>query len=111
MLVHDLPVTAAVVFVTCIGSGVINPILGAVEYEAVPREYQARVLGAVGALAWAGMPIGGLLAGWAVGALGLTTALGIAAAVYLTATLSPFVFPCWRRMDRPPHPGAEFGAG
>jgi hypothetical protein len=102
MFVRSIPLTVAVVFVTCIGSGVLNPILGAVEYEAVPREFQARVLGVIGALAWAGMPIGGLLAGWAVTQLGLATALGVAAAVYLAATLSPFVFPCWRQMDRTP---------
>jgi MFS family permease len=100
MLLENVPLTVAVVFVCGLGSGVLNPILGAVEYEAVPRELQARVLGAIGALAWAGIPVGGLLAGWVAGGPGLATALGIAGGGYFLATLAPFVFPSWREMDR-----------
>jgi MFS family permease len=100
MLLENVPLTVAIVFVCGLGSGVLNPILGAVEYEAVPRELQARVLGAIGALAWAGIPVGGLLAGWVAGGPGLATALGIAGGGYFLATLAPFVFPSWREMDR-----------
>ena len=82
------------------GAGGINPILGAVEYERVPRHLQARVLGALGALAWAGIPVGSLAGGLAVEHLGLRPALGAAGLVYLVATLAPFVLPAWRGMDR-----------
>jgi MFS family permease len=81
-------------------AGGINPILGAVEYERVPRHLQARVLGALGALAWAGIPVGALAGGIAVEHLGLRTSLAIAGLLYLVTTLSPFVFPAWRAMDR-----------
>ena len=49
-------------FASGLGAGCINPVIGAVEYERVPRHLQARVLGTLGALAFAGIPLGGLLA-------------------------------------------------
>ncbi|MDQ1614137.1 MAG: hypothetical protein QOJ60_76, partial [Actinomycetota bacterium] len=82
------------------GAGGINPILGAVEYERVPAHLQARVLGALGALAWAGIPVGALAGGLAVETLGLRPTLVVAGLVYLVTTLSPFVFPAWRGMER-----------
>lgn len=92
----------AVVFVGGFGAGGINPILGAVEYERVPRHLQARVLGAVGAAAWAGIPFGGLAGGAMVTTFGLHTALLAAAAIYGVTTMAPFVFPAWRDMERRP---------
>ena len=53
----------AITFVAGLAVGGINPTLGAVEYERVPRHLQARVLGALNAVAWAGIPIGGLVGG------------------------------------------------
>jgi MFS family permease len=90
----------AVAFLGGLGAGGINPVLGAVEYERVPRHLQARVLGAVGASAWAGIPVGSLAGGLAVATFGLRPALFAAAVVYGVATLTPFVFPVWRQMDR-----------
>src|SRR6266487_638354 len=95
-----------------LGAGGINPILGAVEYERVLRQLQARVLGALNASAWAGIPVGSLAAGPAVSSLGLRTALLSAAVIYAMATLPPFFFPVWRQMDSvsratPPHPSPE----
>ncbi|HVQ88550.1 MAG TPA: MFS transporter [Actinomycetes bacterium] len=90
----------AVSFVSGLAVGVINPILGAVEYERVPRTMQARVLGTLGAVAWAGMPLGGLLAGAMVTGFGLTQTLLVMGGVYFVTTMAPFVFPCWRAMDR-----------
>lgn len=84
------------------GAGGINPILGAVQYERIPRELQVRVLGAINATAWAGIPLGGLLGGVFVQGAGLRAALITAAALYLATTLVPFVFPVWRQMDRSP---------
>jgi Major Facilitator Superfamily len=92
----------AVAFVGGLGVGGINPVVGAVEYERVPRHLQARVLGAVGASAWAGIPFGSLAGGVAVSAFGLRPALLAAAAVYGVTTLTPFMFPVWRQMDRRP---------
>jgi hypothetical protein len=58
------------------------------------------VLGAVGATAWVGIPIGSLAGGALVAGIGLRGALLAAAVVYGVTTLAPFVFPAWREMDR-----------
>ncbi|HUX41695.1 MAG TPA: MFS transporter [Rectinemataceae bacterium] len=92
-----------VVFVALVagmGAGGINPALGAVEFERVPARLQARVLGALGSLAWAGIPLGGLAGGALAGAVGLRGSLAGFGFVYLLATLAPFVFPVWRQMER-----------
>jgi MFS family permease len=105
-----VPVVLAVAFAAGLGAGAINPILGAVQFERVPRALQARVLGAIGAVAFAGIPLGGLAAGAAVGAMGLPGALVLAGGLYLAATLMPFVAPSWRGLDRPaaaPHSAAR----
>jgi len=93
-------VIASLFFVFGLGAGAINPILGAVEYERVPRPLQARVLGAVGATAWLGIPFGALAGGFAVTAIGLRGALIAAGALYGVMTLCPFVFPVWSQMNR-----------
>jgi MFS family permease len=103
---HTVEPMLVVMFLTGFAAGSINPILGAVEYERVPRHLQARVIGAIGALAWAGIPIGPILGGFGADVLGLATVLWIAAAIYLVTTLVPFVFPVWKEMDRRP-PAAE----
>ncbi|MEJ3743759.1 MFS transporter [Actinomycetes bacterium KLBMP 9797] len=79
----------------------VNPVLAAVEYERVPETMQARVLGLTLAIAWGGIPLGGLLAGWAVSGLGLTSAWWLFGALYLAATVVPLFLPIWREMDRP----------
>ena len=93
------PVLAAS-FIGGFGAGGINPILGAVEYERVPRDLQARVFGAMGAATWLGIPFGSLAAGFAVSAWGLHLTLLVAASVYGMTTLAPFVSPTWRAMER-----------
>jgi len=90
----------AVMLAAGLGAGGINPILGAVEYERVPRAMQARVLGAMQALAWIGIPFGSLAGGVAVTAVGLRGALAGAGVVYGAVTLAPFALPLWRQMDR-----------
>ncbi|HST47666.1 MFS transporter [Jatrophihabitans sp.] len=81
--------------------GAINPVLGAAEYQVIPRALQARVLATVNALAWAGIPFGALLAGALVEATGLGTALAVGAVLYLAATLDPFLRRSWDLMNRP----------
>lgn len=61
---------------------------------------QARVLGVVSGLAWAGIPFGGLLAGFGVDTVGLAAvAIGCGVA-YLLVTLDPFLRPVWRDLER-----------
>ncbi len=106
----------AVVLAVSFGAGVaiatVNPIMSAVAYERIPEHLRGRVVGLVGAIAWAGVPLGGLLGGWAVDWLGLRTALLVAATGYLAVTLAPFALPGWRALDRPAGTPVElpFGA-
>ncbi|WP_434315465.1 MFS transporter [Leifsonia sp. P73] len=92
---------AAVFFVCGVFGGVPNPIIGAVQYERVPALLQTRVLGAMKASAYLGVPFGSLLGGLLAQGVGLTWACVGAGAVMLLATLAPLVFPVWRQLDRP----------
>lgn len=94
------PIILATWAVAGLAAGAINPLLGAAQYEAVPRSLQARVLAMVGALSWAGIPFGALVGGLLVNSTSLSTAIAIAAAVYFVATLDPIVRPAWKMMDR-----------
>ncbi|CAM5418944.1 MFS transporter [Leifsonia shinshuensis] len=92
---------AAVFFVCGVFGGVPNPIIGAVQYERVPALLQTRVLGAMKASAYLGVPFGSLLGGVLAQGVGLTWACVAAGAVMLLATITPLVFPVWRQLDRP----------
>lgn len=100
-LVVVLPPVLATSFVCGVAVGAINPALASTEYERIPRHLQARVIGALGAVAMAGLPLGGLVGGFSVDALGLGVALTVLGVLYLLTTLAPFVFPVWRQMDLP----------
>lgn len=94
-----------VVTAACCGlaTGGINPILGAVQYERIPAEMLPRVLGAVKASAWAGIPLGPVLVGALTDQAGVRPALLAVGAVMFVLTLGPFVIPAFRSMnDRPP---------
>jgi MFS family permease len=103
----ELSPVLAVAILAGLGAGGINPALGAASYERVPARLQARVLGAVGALAWLGIPFGGLVGGGLMDAFGLRVALLACGAVYFLATMSPFVFPAWRQMERGAAPALD----
>ena len=90
----------AVVFVGGIGTGTINPILGAVELERIPEHLRARVLSLINSCAWTLIPFGGLLGGLLSDRLGISAALLICGAVYTVATTLPALRPEWREMDR-----------
>jgi MFS family permease len=100
-LASTLSPVLAVFLITDIFGGSLNAVIGATSYERIPEELRARVLGAARASAWIGIPFGALLGGYAVEALGTSTALLGFGAAYLLTTLAPFVFPSWRQMRRP----------
>jgi Transmembrane secretion effector len=106
-LTDELWLVYAVAFTAGVAIAAINPILGALMYELVPPELQARVLGLTTAVAWAGVPLGGLLGGWAVELLGLRPAWLLFGGLYLLVTLLPFVQPAWRTLDRRPQPSPQ----
>ncbi|MEU1085497.1 MFS transporter [Streptomyces sp. NPDC005892] len=109
ILASDAPLwtVMAVFAVGGFGGGFINPVLGAVLVERVPRRMLGRVNALGDSLAWAGIPLGGLLAGAAVTAVGLTPVLLVCGAAYFLTTNLAGLRPEWREMDRTRRPGAE----
>lgn len=94
------PFIACVALMSGLGAGGINPALGAVEFERIPQRLHARALGALGAISWAGIPLGGLVGGALASFAGARGALALCGFAYLLTTLSPFAFPIWREMER-----------
>ncbi|MEV0719317.1 MFS transporter [Asanoa sp. NPDC050611] len=103
-LTDEIWLLYGVSFVTGIGLAAINPILGAVIYERVPPHMMARVQGALTAVTWGGIPLGGLLGGAAAGAVGVHAALVVTGLLYLAVTLMPVFRPAWRDLDVRPEP-------
>ncbi|WP_431981848.1 MFS transporter [Streptomyces qinglanensis] len=107
ILAVDVPLWAvlAVFALGGFGAGFLNPILGALNFERVPGELRGRVNALGDSLAWAGIPLGGLLAGTAVASFGLVPVLCAGAAAYFLTTNLTGLRPEWREMDRkPPRP-------
>jgi len=102
ILACDAPLGAvlAVFAVSGFGAGFVNPVLGAVLVERVPRRMLGRVNALGDSLAWAGIPLGGLLAGAAVTAAGLVPVLLTCGAAYFLTTNLAGLRPQWREMDR-----------
>ncbi|MFI7890610.1 MFS transporter [Streptomyces sp. Cmuel-A718b] len=109
VLALDAPlgVVLAVFAVSGFGAGFINPVLGAVLVERVPRRMLGRVNALGDSLSWSGIPLGGLLAGAAVTAVGLTPVLLVCGAAYFLTTTLAGLRPGWRAMDRPRENGAQ----
>ncbi|GAA2207577.1 macrolide resistance MFS transporter Mrx(A) [Nonomuraea monospora] len=116
-LAGDAPVwvIVAVFGVSGFAGGFLNPILAAITYERVPRELLGRVGALQTSLAWAGIPLGGLLAGAAVSVAGLAPVLLVCGATYALVTGLAGLHPQWREMDRrrtrpaAPAPGESTG--
>jgi MFS family permease len=97
-----VPVLLAVFAFSGLLAGSINPLLDTVLYEQLPRAMRARVLGALTTGVTAGMPLGALLGGVAVEAVGLVPVLFFIAIVYAIVTLAPLVGKSWRGLDAVP---------
>ncbi|MFC4010506.1 MFS transporter [Nonomuraea purpurea] len=102
VLAADLPVwaMAAVFAVGGFAGGFLNPILSALLYERVPTPLLGRVKALQVSLAWAGIPLGGLLGGVAVTAVGLAPVLVTCGTAYALTTSLTGLRPEWREMDR-----------
>ncbi|MFG3049031.1 MFS transporter [Streptomyces sp. NPDC048241] len=94
-----LSVVLAVMAVSGFGAGFLNPVLGAVLVERVPRRMLGRVNALGDSLAWAGIPLGGLLAGAAVASAGLVPVLLACGTAYFLTTNLAGLRPEWREMD------------
>ncbi|MBF4608093.1 MFS transporter [Curtobacterium sp. VKM Ac-1393] len=96
-----LPWMLAASAVSGLAAGSLNPILGAVELERIPEHMRARVFGLLGAGSWAGIPLGGLLAGFAAEGVGIQATFGVVVVLYTVVTLAPLTGGAWRLMERP----------
>jgi MFS family permease len=85
-------------------SGFLNPVLGAVQFERIPRPLVGRVTALSSALAWSLMPLGGVFGGLLVGYVGLGSSLVVVGVLYFAATMAPAMLPRFREMDRRPEP-------
>ena len=83
-----------------LGAGFINPVLGAIMFERIPRHLVGRVGSLSDAVCWAGIPLGGVSAGAAIALVGLAPALLVAGGLYFLTTLLPGLRPEWAEMDR-----------
>jgi MFS family permease len=81
-------------------SGFLNPVLGAVEFERIPRALVGRVTALTSAICWSLMPLGGVLGGVLVTGIGLDPALLVVGLCYFAATMAPAFVPSFRGMDR-----------
>ena len=96
-------------------SGFLNPVLGAVQFERIPRPMVGRVTALTSALCWSLMPFGGVLGGVLVSGIGLSPALLVVGFAYFAATMSPALIPSFRGMNRqaerggpePAEPGSD----
>jgi len=96
------PLWIALVFVviSSMGAGPLNPIIGAVEFERVPRNMRGRVGGAIGAGAWSAMPLGMLIGGVLTEQLGVRAMLIGLGVIYFTTTVSMAFIPAMKEMNR-----------
>jgi MFS family permease len=109
VMAFDAPVWAlmAVYAVGGIGAGFINPVLGALFIERIPRHLLGRVNSLADAVCWTGVPLGGVVAGAAIAGIGLAPALLAAGAVYFVATMSPLLIgrhESWKATQDPTGP-------
>ncbi|MGW5639860.1 MFS transporter [Streptomyces sp. NPDC003832] len=108
VLALDAPMGAvlAVFAVSGFGAGFLNPVIGAVLLERVPRRMLGRVNALGDSLAWAGIPLGGLIAGAAIASAGLVPVLLVCGTTYFLTTTLAGLRREWREMDRPGTRGA-----
>lgn len=96
----SLPWLVAGSAISGLAAGSLNPILGAVQFERIPPALRARVFGLTTALAWAGVPLGGLLGGVAAEVAGLQSTFAVIGAIYVIVCLVPLSGGSWRLMEK-----------
>ena len=98
----DTPLWAmlAVLAIGGFASGFINPVIGAVMIERIPKPMIGRVTAMTGAVSWILLPFGGLVGGALIVTFGLAAAFWITGLAFFAATLVPLVIPSFREMNR-----------
>lgn len=95
-------VLLAILAIGGLASGFINPILGAVVFERIPKPLRGRVSSLNTALCWSLIPFGGVLGGALVTLLGLSAAMVTVGVAYLLVTLMPLVRKSFREFGNRP---------
>jgi MFS family permease len=95
-----LPVAVGLTVLSGIALGIINPVVGTVFLEQVPAELRGRVLGAMGALSMCASPLGMLVAGPTVQAIGVTAAFVIVGSVFVAVGFALATRPILHQMER-----------
>ncbi len=98
-LTPPLGVVVAAAALAGLIAGPINPLFETVVQEVTPSQMLGRTFGTLTALAYAGMPIGLILAGVVVEAVGLVPTIVGMGAIYVVVTVSMFFNPALRQMD------------
>ena len=93
-------VTLIFVVLFSMGAGPLNPILGAVEFEQIPKNMRGRIGGAISAGAWSAMPLGMLVGGLLTEQLGVHPMLLGLGVIYFITTLSMAFIPAMKEMNR-----------
>ena len=90
----------AVSMVAGFAAGFLNPVLGAVIFERIPRPLVGRVSSLTTAMCFALMPLGGLVGGLLVTGVGISWTMFLVGVAYFAVTMIPAVDPHWREIDR-----------
>jgi MFS family permease len=85
-----------------LASGPLNPVIDTVFMERVPAGMRGRVFGVTQAAAWVAIPLGVLVAGAVIQAIGLRATLLLSCAAYLTITIGARFSTALRDLDRRP---------
>jgi MFS family permease len=97
----SLPVTLVIAAAWGLAAGPLNPLLGVVAYERVPAHMRGRVFGVGMAGSYAAIPLGAVLGGVVVEAIGIQPTLLAIGLCYVAVTGYGLVNPAFREMDYP----------
>jgi MFS family permease len=88
--------------VSGLAAGPINPVIDTVFLERVPAGMRGRVFGVTHAAAWVAIPLGVLVAGGVIDAIGLRATLLVSGVAYLAVTVAARLIPALRGLDDRP---------
>jgi MFS family permease len=98
----SLPWALAALVVVGLASGPVNPLIFTVLAERVPTRLRGRVFGAARAGAWASIPLGILVGGALIAAIGTSATFLAIGVCYGLLVAYGFVNPAFREMDEQP---------
>ncbi len=90
-------------FVTGLGSGPLNPIIGAITYGRVPAAVRGRVFGTITAGVNVGSPLGVLLAGFLLDQVDIGLLVVTMGTIYILVTGSSFFSSAWQEISSSSH--------